>query len=112
MEVDESRRYRQAIGPDDARRVGVDPPGFDDATATDGDVAEVRRQPTAVVNPSTLDEQIMSHTASSLLVKAYAELTDSRTQMSTEPFSGACRTPCDDRKMIGNRSKQAIRVEY
>jgi hypothetical protein len=55
----------------------------------------------------------MSHTATSLLIKALAELTDSRTQMSTEPFARvhAARSVMIVTK-IGNGSKDGIAVDY
>ena len=76
VKVDEARRYRQAVGVDDPLRAAVDSAGLDDLAVLHCDVAEIRRQPAAVVNPSAFDQNIVSHGRTSLGCGTFSELTE------------------------------------
>src|SRR6516162_477812 len=106
MKIDKSWRNRQAVGIDDALCAAVDSTGIDNPAVLHRHVAEVRRQTTAIVNSSALDQYVVSHGQSSL-DQAFFELirsTDSMSNQSplvsapdcamgrTDPFQSRCMT--------------------
>ena len=59
--VDETRRHRQAIGIDGARRRAVDLADFDDLAVLDAKVATEGRHPRAIDDAAVTDQQVICH---------------------------------------------------
>jgi hypothetical protein len=61
VKIYETRSHSQAVRFDYSMRAGRDPADLGNPITHNGDVSDARRQPAAVVNPATLDYQIVSH---------------------------------------------------
>ena len=61
VKIDEPWRHRQPIGVDDTLGAAADAAGLDDLAVLHCDVAEIRGQTAAVINSSTLDQNVVSH---------------------------------------------------
>jgi hypothetical protein len=56
VKINKTRRHRKTVGIDDSPRAAADPPRFNDATSLNRDIAEIRRQSTAIVNAAAFDK--------------------------------------------------------
>jgi hypothetical protein len=62
--VDESRRYREAVGIDGALRRTFDFADFDDLAVLHGEVASEGRHPRAIDDAAITDQQVIRHWSS------------------------------------------------